>query len=215
MQPIKAILFDFDGTLADTAPKVIQIGNRIAGRYGIKGQLTEEVFRECQGMQPRQALKHLGIPMYVFPFFARGIKKELIREILQVKPFEGMSQILSELYHTGIPLGILTSNTEHIVGKFLLKHGWNDFFQFIEPVGGISGKGRVMRKILRKEGWEGATTAYIGDEVRDIIAAHKNAVISISVTWGLNNRQILSEHAPRHLVESPAELQTLLKNLAH
>ena len=46
----------------------------------------------------------------------------------------------------------------------------------------------------------------IGDEVRDVDAAHKAGIDSMAVSWGFNSIELLESSAPTHLVHSPEEL---------
>ena len=51
---------------------------------------------------------------------------------------------------------------------------------------------------------------YIGDETRDIEAAHDAKIKIIAVTWGLNSRQILTKYKPEWLVNAPDDVITVL-----
>jgi phosphoglycolate phosphatase len=52
---------------------------------------------------------------------------------------------------------------------------------------------------------------YIGDETRDIEAAHKAGVRVAAVTWGYNNAEMLKRFSPDYLVSRPHELLSLEK----
>ena len=130
-----------------------------------------------------------------------------------MKPFEGVEGIFQAIKSQGLPMGILTSNTFEIVGKFLDKHNWRSYFPLLERSGRINGKSKVLKKILQEHGWKAEETIYIGDEARDIVAANKTDMPSIAVTWGLNTRRLLAKQNPTYIVETPAKLGELLGQL--
>ncbi len=51
---------------------------------------------------------------------------------------------------------------------------------------------------------------YVGDEVRDVVAARQAQVKSIAVTWGFNTLTALQQAQPHALIEQPQELLTIL-----
>jgi phosphoglycolate phosphatase-like HAD superfamily hydrolase len=56
----------------------------------------------------------------------------------------------------------------------------------------------------------GQRAVYVGDEVRDIVAARKAGVDVAAVSWGYNTREVLAKHEPDYLIERPELLPTLL-----
>ena len=73
-------------------------------------------------------------------------------------------------------------------------------------------KARAIKKIMHKYDLDRAQSFYIGDEVRDIIAAHKVDVRIVSVAWGFNGREALAAHEPFALLYRPAELVDLFRS---
>jgi phosphoglycolate phosphatase-like HAD superfamily hydrolase len=74
----------------------------------------------------------------------------------------------------------------------------------------IYGKGDGIRRFLKGRIGLGQRAVYLGDEVRDIVAARKAGVDVAAVTWGYNTRELLAAHAPDYLIERPEELRMLL-----
>jgi phosphoglycolate phosphatase len=74
----------------------------------------------------------------------------------------------------------------------------------------IFGKGEGIRRFLKMQALAGERVVYVGDEVRDIVAARKAGVGVASVTWGYNTRELLTKHSPDYVIERPEQLLTLL-----
>ncbi|MGA1474197.1 MAG: HAD hydrolase-like protein [Prochlorothrix sp.] len=70
----------------------------------------------------------------------------------------------------------------------------------------ILGKQRVLKRLVRRQGWAAEQVCYVGDEVRDVEAARGAGVRSIAVTWGFNTTAVLNRANPDYLIDHPAEL---------
>ncbi len=70
------VIFDFDGTIADTLNSIIHIMNDLSDEFGFRKIRDEDVeyFRE---RRPREILKHLGISIFKLPFVIRKVRREV------------------------------------------------------------------------------------------------------------------------------------------
>jgi phosphoglycolate phosphatase-like HAD superfamily hydrolase len=80
---VKVIIFDFDGTLADTLDTIAGITNRLAGEFGYKPTTKEEV-ENLKTFSSRQVIKQSGVSILKLPFLIRKVKKQLSREMDKV-----------------------------------------------------------------------------------------------------------------------------------
>ena len=80
MSPKRTLIFDFDGTLADTLPRIVAISNRLAAEFGYR-QVREEDVEALRGQRSREVLRQLRVPVYKIPTIARRFKSELQKEI--------------------------------------------------------------------------------------------------------------------------------------
>jgi phosphoglycolate phosphatase len=87
--------------------------------------------------------------------------------------------------------------------------------EFVDLYGGVGllGKGRVLRRVLKRNSLDPEHTWYVGDEVRDITSAREAGLRIMSVTWGFNNAEILQKHRPTRLIETPDELLDNLEEI--
>lgn len=201
----KAILFDFDGTIADTYQAIATITNQLSGEFGYKA-LNQEELLLIKNLSSREIVKRSEISVFKLPFLVRRVRSELSKEIAELDLISGMRKILLKLKDLGFVLGIVTSNTQENVAIFLQNHQLTDLFDYIYSGTAIFGKHRVINQVIREHKLNKSQVIYVGDETRDIRSARKSKIAVIAVSWGFNSAQILSKHQPDYLVDQPTEL---------
>jgi HAD superfamily hydrolase (TIGR01509 family) len=206
----KVIIFDFDGTLADTVDILLSITNRLSAEFGFKSATKEEL-AQLSNLNSWQILQYSGISIFKFPLLIRRLKAELHSEVPHIQLFPGIKEVLLELKKRGFQLGIITSNSRENVLGSLEKNGLQDTFTFIYS-GSTFGKHKVINKWLRIENINPAKVVYVGDEVRDIDAAKKTGIKVIAVGWGFNSPQALAAQNPNFLIERPQELIDIMNS---
>jgi len=206
----KVIIFDFDGTLADTIDILLSITNRLSAEFGFKSATKEEL-AQLSNLNSWQILQYSGISIFKFPLLIRRLKAELHSEVPQIQLFPGIKEVLLELKKRGFQLGIITSNSRENVLASLAKNGLQDTFTFIYS-GSTFGKHKVINKWLRIENINPQKVVYVGDEVRDIDAAKKTGIKVIAVGWGFNSQEALAAQNPDFLIERPQELIEIMNS---
>ena len=203
------LIFDFDGTIADTFHYLIEIANRLSPEFGFRKIETHEIAK-LKDKSVQETIRYLGIPLLKVPMIVAKAKMELHKEITHVKPAEGLKDILQQFKRIGFKMGILTSNSLKNVTGFL-KNNELELFDFIHTTPKIWSKNRSLKTLMDENQLSCSQTIYIGDETRDIIAAGKAGIRSVAVTWGYNSHKALSAHHPDHLIHSPQELLQLFE----
>lgn len=206
----KVIIFDFDGTLADTIDILLSITNRLSAEFGFKSATKEEL-AQLSNLNSWQILQYSGISIFKFPLLIRRLKAELHSEVPHIQLFPGIKEVLLELKKRGFQLGIITSNSRENVLGALEKNGLQDTFTFIYS-GSTFGKHKVINKWLRIENINTEKVVYVGDEIRDIDAAKKTGIKVIAVGWGFNSPQALAAQNPNFLIERPQELIEIMNS---
>ncbi|MEG4119384.1 HAD-IA family hydrolase [Microcoleus sp. N9_B4] len=207
----KVIIFDFDGTLADTIDILLSISNRLSVELGFKSA-TKEQIAQLSNLTSWQLLQYSGISIFKFPLLIRMLKAELRSEIPNIQLFPGIKDVLLDLKTLGFQLGIITSNSRENVLGSLEKNGLQDTFTFIYS-GSTFGKHKVINRWLKTEHINAKEVVYVGDEIRDIEAARKTGIKVIAVAWGFNSQQALAAHHPDFLIQRPQELIEIMSNL--
>lgn len=201
----KVIIFDFDGTIADSFELVLAISNRLASEFGYSPALPEDV-RRLKNLSSREILQQAKVPFFRLPFLLRRLRLELNREISTLNPIPGIKEALQELKQQGHLLGIVTSNSVENVAAFLAVQEMEHLFDFIGSGLTLFGKGKVIQRILKQQRLDPAMVIYVGDETRDIEAARKIQIQVIAVSWGFNSREVLAEQKPDFLISHPSQL---------
>ncbi len=209
---VKVIIFDFDGTIADTLDSVVSITNRLAGEFGYKPTSQEDLII-LRNLNSRQIIKKSGVPIFKIPFLIRKVLAELNNEIQVLSAFPGIKETLIELRKQGKSLGIVTSNSKENVTAFLNKNGLQELFDFIYSGTTIFGKSKVMNRVLKSENLNPEEVLYVGDETRDIESAKKTDIKVIAVSWGFNSKEVLAEQSPDYLIHQPDEIIEVIRSL--
>lgn len=206
------IIFDFDGTIADTLELLFVIGNEMATEFKFKGVSRDQI-ENNRSKSLRQLIRELEVPILKIPTILRQSKKELNARIQEVQMIPDMTNVLSQLKKQNIRLGLVSTNSEENIKGVLKKHGLENMFDFVSVCSGLLGKARVLRRVMKTQKLNAEQMVYIGDEIRDIEAAQRFDIPVISVTWGYNNAEILQKHAPDHLIDHPQEILPILTTI--
>ena len=208
MNQIKLIIFDFDGTIADSLQAGIKITNKIADKLNFR-KLDPNKIDYYKNLSPSDFLKLMKVPIYKIPALATIYHAEFNKIIGQLKPFANIDIVVKELAKH-YKLGILSSNSVENIKIFLKNNNLDSYFSFIHSQPHIFGKSANIKRILRQARLNNRQAIYIGDEVRDIQAAKKAKIPIIAVSWGLNSLQNLQKHNPDFLITEPLQILDLL-----
>lgn len=207
----RTVVFDFDGTIADSFTETRVIFNRLAPDYGLR-TIPEDELPRLRHLTLKQFLEAYDIPKRRVPaLLARGTG--LMRASLpRLGMIHGMHEVLTELRKHARRFGILTSNSQPNVDLFLRNHGFRDPFDFISSTSKLTGKAKHLRAIRKTFSIPYEEMLYVGDEVRDVKASQKAGVAVAAVTWGFNSREALAKEKPDFLFDEPKDFLTLLQH---
>jgi len=202
---MKYVVFDFDGTLADSLPLVINIAEEV---LGVK--ITDKEIEHYRNLTARQVLKIAKIPLWRVPSLLVKGRPIMSKRLHEVKIFEGLADVIKDLNANGHSLYVVSSNSAGIINGFLAQQGIKQYFTSIYGNVGLFSKAQAIKKVMKREGFTLKNAIYIGDEVRDIEAATKINMPIISVTWGYNGEKILASYKPTYLVRKPKEISKIV-----
>lgn len=210
----KVIVFDFDGTIADTYDTFVAIINRLADEFGYQPVSQEEI-RRFRNLNSQEIIKQSGISLFKVPALLRRAKQEMSQEITKIPLITGIESALLNLQNQGKKLGIVTSNTQENVDCFLHNHALENAFDFVYSDTNIFGKHKIINKLIKQEKLLREKIIYVGDETRDITAAKKSNIKVIAVSWGFNSPEILAKCNPDFLIDNPMELPKIIADFTH
>lgn len=204
------VIFDFDGTLANTLDLVARIYNENAHNYGSL-PIDMEDLSEYRKLGYKKAMKKAKIRWTVLPRLVLFVSREMKKHMDEVKPYAGVVEVLNDIQKQGVSIGVLTSNDGALVHDYLIKNNF-PIFDFIVSEKTMFGKEKALKKIMKRHSLVRSRVVYVGDEPRDITASNKAGIKVIGVTWGVGGREGLMSSPPDWLVDTPLQLkQVILK----
>ena len=158
------LIFDFDGTIADSLKSTLKILNRVAKEQGYDHCMLTMHMLKTRPL--KELMKQFNVSIFKLPFLVSRIKQELKSQIPYIKPIPGLPEILKELCKKNYEMHIISSNSQENIELFLKTHHIC-YFESIFSATNIFGKHRVINNLIKKLGISKDQVIYIGDEIRD------------------------------------------------
>lgn len=212
VRPVKAVLFDLDGTLVDSLPTIAEAMAEAARLHGLPGDAE-------------QIVPLIGAPMNILveevfgvsPEFANAVNEDYVRlyhetYIHRTPPYAGASELLQALQAAGLRLGVVTNKRDE--GALLMTEiqGWATHFEFVHgrDSGAAKPDPEAVLSILRKMDVAPAEAAFIGDTEFDMICGRDARLAVVVGLVGSRTEDHLREHGATHVVRSLKEVAPLL-----
>ncbi len=207
MKTIQNLIFDFDGTLADTAPLIMATMQTTINEL----QLPPRTDTECRATI---GLRLEDVPAELWPgdtvaentFVAayRRIFNRLKRP-LSVECFPGVLPTLGHLHRSGFRMAIASSRSHASLDEYVDMLGIAHYFTMI--VGGndvAEGKPspEAVLKILDRCSWSADETLTIGDAPVDILMGRSAGTATCAVTYGNGKESDLRSAAPTYITDN-------------
>lgn len=205
---MKHIIFDFDGTLADSTAVFASAWNTLAQKYKFKGIELKEI-DTLKKLSISERSKLFDFPMYKLPMILPQFYKLYHQSLNDVHLFEGMKEVLLEIDKRGYKIIIISSNSKENILEFLKMNGIHCVADVLCS-NRIFGKDKVMKKFLKESNVSATEVVYIGDEQRDIVACKKAGVPIIWVEWGYDAIEVIQNEEPEYKVATPEEILEII-----
>lgn len=206
---IKYVVFDFDGTLADTKGVFVSAWNQLTEKYGYK-KLELNQLDTLKKLTIKERSELLGFPMYKIPFVMPELLSLYKHSIPEIKLFDGIQELLVELQRKGFKIAIISSNSSENINEFLKRNNLEGTITNVLTSSRIFGKDKVINKFLKTNKLNPDEIIYVGDEYRDIVACKKSNVKMIWVEWGYDGLEVIQSANPDYKVSHPEEIVTII-----
>jgi phosphoglycolate phosphatase len=206
----KLVIFDFDGTLANSFPIVLNMLDELAQKFNTK-KLNHADIPRLRNYTPRKIMKMHNVRLWKVPAILKFTRTRMRSDAHRIHKFEGVDEVLRELHRRNVKLGIVTTNTRGIVEQVLGPEIFNLFSYFLGEVS-LFGKSKALKKMLSLSGVENSETLAIGDEIRDLDAANKVNIPFGAVSWGFATAEAMNSRNPRFTFTQPAQILELIDN---
>lgn len=212
---IKYIIFDFDGTIADTLPFSFQKFLDIAHMLHLDDLSERQIIKEIRSKSYQELLRGSFNKAWLkLPYVVKMIKDmqiELEKEMKNIKFFPGVEKFLYKLKDLGYGLAIISSNRIENINKFI-EFNKLDIFDFVHGKTDLFGKAGYLEKFLKDYNLKETEVIYIGDEIRDVEACKKVGIKIIGVSWGLHTIETLKKNGVDYIVKKPVDIFKIINN---
>ncbi|MEO8298638.1 MAG: phosphoglycolate phosphatase [Burkholderiales bacterium] len=214
---LKAVLFDLDGTLVDSAPDLAAAGNTLRESRGLP-PLPAAQFRP---MTSQGARGMVGIALGLTPDNPdfEAAKADFLASYAQrltalTDVFTAMKPVIDRLDEAGFPWGIVTNKASRFTDPIVAALGLAERAQVV-----ISGDTTPHAKphpaplleAARRLGLPPSACLYAGDDLRDVQAGQAAGMQTVAVAWGyLGQDEPIDQWGADHCIEHPHELLNLL-----
>jgi phosphoglycolate phosphatase len=190
----KLALFDFDGTLADSALWFLNELNQMADELKLR-RIEETDFEKLRGYSSKQVMEYLRLSKWKLPILMNRMRSAAARDNSHITLFPGVDSMLAELHSRAIVLGIVSSNAEANIRRILGPENSARIRHF-SCGASLFGKATKLRGALRRARISPADSIYIGDEIRDAVACREVGISFGAVSWGYTTLDALHKEAP-------------------
>jgi phosphoglycolate phosphatase len=218
----KAVIFDLDGTLVDTAPDLWRAANHVLAGAGRSGVSLDQV-RAFVGYGARKLIARgfaaTGTPLAaneIEPLYEKFVAYYGANIAMGSVPFPGCVALLDQLKAKGVLIGICTNKLEKLSVRLMEALGLTSYFTAIvgpDTIGIAKPDPAPYREALRRMGAQTARSLLIGDSETDVLTARAAGVPVIGVTFGYTAEPIESfgpDALVSHYSEAYGPIEALL-----
>lgn len=219
-RPLRAVVFDLDGTLLDSLDDLAAATNRTLAAAGYPTH-APEAYKSFIGDGVTQLVRR-ATPAEVDDAAIPALVERLRTDYAQnwrnkTKPYAGIEQTLAELAARGLKLGVL-SNKPHdftllMVRYFFPTIGWAAIAGG-RPGVALKPDPEAARAICEELGVVAEEAALVGDSGMDMAAASRASMLAVGALWGFRTEEELRAHGAALLVAEPAACAGALLDLA-
>ncbi|HWL22498.1 MAG TPA: HAD hydrolase-like protein [Ureibacillus sp.] len=207
---MKYIIFDFDGTLADSRDVFIKAWNFFAPKYKYH-PIDIDGVNATKHMSIIERARVYNFPMHKLPIIMPKVFGYFKANIKDVKLFEGIKDTLNGLAKEGYEIVVLSSNDKENI-KLLLKQEGVQSVSAVLTSSRIFGKDAVLKNFMKQKRANPDQLLYVGDELRDIVACNRVKVPFMWVSWGIDGYDLIEKENPKYVVHRPGEIIQILIN---
>lgn len=211
----RAVIFDLDGTLANTLSDIAEAMNRALTAHDLPA-LDPDAYRSLVGEGVERLVERsvpIDRPDLVGPVL-EDLKRYYTAHMLdQTTAYPGIPELLDQLTERGLPMAVVSNKPEPATRAMVEQ--MFDRWRFTAVVGGTDGvplkpDPTAVLKIARTLGVEPSVCVYLGDTMTDMQTAVAAGMYPVGVLWGFRDRDELSAHGAQALIKEPLDLLSLL-----
>lgn len=210
----KAVIFDLDGTLSDSLASIKYCADQAVASFGY-GPFTEEQYKYFVGDGAANLIKRClqaGGDKECIHFeeaFAKYKEIFQVHCMYQVKPYDGIRELLQTLKEKGIKLAVLSNKPHDETIRVIEELFGADYFDCIQGQ-----KSQVAIKpspegvfmILEQLKLSIEDIIYVGDTSTDMKTGKNAGALTVGVLWGFREQKELEENQADFIINNPLQL---------
>ena len=213
LQKRSVVIFDFDGTLADTTSSILATARKVLTEYGMTEGDMGDLRRLIGPPFPQGYVEIFGIPM------SDAIRlTERYREIYATLGpethlfYKGMVDVLDNLRAHGKRLAIASSKMDYQILPMLDDNHVSHMFEYVSAQhdSDHADKPYLIGRVLQELGVNPCDAVMVGDRKYDILGAKALGIPCVAVLFGTAERRELDEAGAAAIAATPAELNDIL-----
>lgn len=209
---IKHIIFDFDGTIADSKDSAVRLLNELAEKHKYQ-KINKEKLEYLRTLSFVDRCKAINLPLYKIPILKLELTKNYRKIINNLEVIKNIDKIILKLKEAGYGVSIISSNSVDNINLFLNNNNIK-IFDNIYSSNNLFGKDKTLSNFLNKYNLNKNEVIYIGDEYRDIVACKRTGIKIIAVAWGYDSMELLLKAIPDFFARKPSEIIDIIVSLA-
>jgi len=205
VQSITTLLFDWDGTLVDSAQLGLIAFERSFATLGLA--FDHEIYQAVYSPNWYSIYEAMGLPKEKWDTVDQLWNQHYGEQTAQ--PVAGAQETIIELKRRGYRLGIVSSGTECRVVREVSALRLEDFFETVvcnEQMENKKPHPEGLETAMRSLGCSTEATCYVGDSPEDIEMGKRARILTVGVRSAYPTSWKLKSHKPDILIESLAEL---------
>ncbi|MCC6981387.1 MAG: HAD family hydrolase [Candidatus Melainabacteria bacterium] len=213
----KLAIFDFDGTLVDSAPGIIDVMRQVVEEYDLHEDILTK-WRDLVGV-PLGKQMEIIFPNHSEEFWLEVADRYRViydTKTIEICPlFPDLISMLNSLRDAGIKISIASSKRRPLIEVVLDHHKLGPYFELVVGATDITHHKphpESVHHTIKKLGLQHAETVVIGDSIYDLEMAKNAGVDAIGVTTGIHSRDILITADPLYIVDSLDEVTRIILN---
>lgn len=217
MKRYELVVFDWDGTLMDSAAAIVRSILAACRDLGLP-EPSEARARHVIGLGLADALQHAvpDLPAERYPQMVERYRYHYLSRDHELVLFQGVEQLLDELAAAGHLLAVATGKSRIGLDRALLHSGLQARFHGSRCADECFSKPhpQMLEELMVEFGMTPGQTLMIGDTSHDLQMAINAGVDALAVTYGAHRHEHLAEHGPLACLHSVPELSAWLKTNA-
>lgn len=210
----KLLIFDWDGTLADSIGRIVTAMHNAAQRAG-RPERNDEAVKGIIGLGLPEAILTLYpdmTPEQVVSFRQHYADVYIAMDAQPSPLFAGVKDSLEAFRAEGYRLAVATGKARRGLDRVLKANGWEDFFDITRAADESASKPDplMLNQILAHCDVRPEHALMVGDASFDLLMARNAGIDSVAVGYGAQSMQSLLAYEPRLAIERFTELRTWL-----